>query len=237
MKVSCVIPVHNGERFLEDALKSVLRQNWPELEILVADDASTDSTREVVRQVSLTDSRIKLLELPKLGQYETRNRGLEAAEGDIIGFLDADDLWSFDRLQIELEFFREHPEVDYIVANCEPFFDWLPDIPESIRARLEADPRNSRVAPIFTAAGLIARRSAFEKVGTFNPERGSACGMDWFLRARDLGLNERVLTHISYRRRLHGENYSLEISGQSYQNFAEALHQRIRRQRKQSGTS
>src|SRR5687768_12615855 len=97
--ISCVIPVYNGERFLTETLESVLAQSQRVDEIVVVDDGSTDGTRALVEgYVAREGSRVQYLWQPNEGPAAARNRGIEAATGELIAFNDADDLWHPDKL-------------------------------------------------------------------------------------------------------------------------------------------
>ena len=92
-KVSVIMPAYNAEKYIEKAVRSILAQTWSNLEIIVVDDGSTDSTPELVRSIAQEDSRLKLLSVPNGGPAAARNSGIEALDGssDFIMFSDADD--------------------------------------------------------------------------------------------------------------------------------------------------
>jgi glycosyltransferase involved in cell wall biosynthesis len=125
-RVTVLIDTYNHERFIEEAIVSVLNQDFPthEMEILVVDDGSTDSTPEIVRRF---ETRVRLLRKKNGGQASTFNVGIPEARGEIIAFLDGDDWWAPDKLRIVLNAFEKNPgtgtvghaiiEVDSI-ANC-----------------------------------------------------------------------------------------------------------------------
>lgn len=89
-KVSAIIPVFNGESFLAEAVESILQQSRPPDEIIVVDDGSTDATAKVASAYADT---IHYIRQDQRGPAAARNRGLMQADGDILGFLDADDMW------------------------------------------------------------------------------------------------------------------------------------------------
>ena len=98
--VSCIIPVLDGERYLGAALESVLTQTYGAVEVIVADDGSTDGTRAVA---SAFGSRVRYLHQANAGHAAARNLGLAAAGGAFVAFLDADDLWHADKLARQIE--------------------------------------------------------------------------------------------------------------------------------------
>ena len=107
--VSVVIPAYNAERYIETAIDTVLLQEGVQVEVLVIDDCSTDGTAELARQKSRHDGRVRLLHMPKnSGPAAARNRGLDAATGEWIALLDADDRFLPGRLWRMLDFARQH---------------------------------------------------------------------------------------------------------------------------------
>lgn len=117
--VSVVIPVFNAESFIERTIESVLSQTYRNLEIQVIDDKSTDKTAHIVNELMLTDKRISFYSLDKNygGPAKARNIGVERAKGDIIAFLDADDIWKPNKLEECLKYDKYD-----IIHHYEAFF-------------------------------------------------------------------------------------------------------------------
>lgn len=102
--ISVVIPAYNSERYISDTIKSVIAQTHKNWELFVVDDGSTDRTREIVKALADTDTRITLVCNDKnLGVSKTRNRGFEMACGSYVALLDSDDVWHSDKLEKQLE--------------------------------------------------------------------------------------------------------------------------------------
>lgn len=89
--ISVIVPVHNGEAYLEKCIESIVLQDYKALEILVVNDGSTDATAEICNRLCRQYENLQVIELPDLGVSMARNRGLEQARGDYITFVDADD--------------------------------------------------------------------------------------------------------------------------------------------------
>lgn len=231
MTVACIIPAYNTEAFLIQAVESLQQQTCPLLEIIVVDDGSTDGTAALARRLACQDPRIHLVQQANSGSTAARNRGVQQSHSQLLTFLDADDLWLPDRLEQGLRAFEEDSQLDYAVGCARAFFDWHPDTPEEVRVRSQSDPRNQGDHPAFIGAGLMATRRAWDRVGPFDPERCHASGMDWFLRARALGLRESVVPLAVYLRRIHGQNVSLQSAANSQREFARALRDHIQRSR------
>jgi glycosyltransferase involved in cell wall biosynthesis len=109
-RVTVLIDTYNHERFIEEAIVSVLEQDFPaaEMEILVVDDGSTDATPEIIRKF---ERRVRLLRKTNGGQASAFNFGIPEARGEIIAFLDGDDWWAPQKLSRVMEYLGGHPEV------------------------------------------------------------------------------------------------------------------------------
>ncbi len=192
--VSVIVPVFNGERFLAAALDSILRQPHRPLEIIVVDDGSTDGTAAVARRYS---AALRYVHQENRGCAGALNRGLALAGGDLLAFLDADDLWTDDKLSIQLARLGADAELD-IVAGRSQWMRAGPDGAPQIHA--------TRHAMLSMGSALIRRR-AFARIGGFD-ESFARYGFDadWFFRAKEAGLTLEILpaTTLYYRR--HADN-------------------------------
>lgn len=117
-RVSVVIPAYNSARFIGHALRSVRTQTYQPHEVIVVDDGSTDDTRAVV---AAAGADIRYIRQPNQGVSAARNAGLAAATGELICFLDADDLWEADKLRAQVDFMRDHPDVGLVFSDESEF--------------------------------------------------------------------------------------------------------------------
>lgn len=102
--VSVIMPAYNSAAFISESIQSVVAQSYVNWELLVIDDASIDSTKEIIQQFTKKDARIHLLaNAVNKGTHHTRNKGIKAAQGDFIAFLDADDQWKPEKLKKQLD--------------------------------------------------------------------------------------------------------------------------------------
>ena len=121
--VSVVMPTHNGKRFLEDSIRSILAQTYANLELLITDDCSDNNTTlEILHRYQELDSRVDVLYLKEnKGPGYARNKSIERAKGRYIAFCDSDDIWFADKLERQLAFMREKDGIlccsSYIVCN------------------------------------------------------------------------------------------------------------------------
>jgi glycosyltransferase involved in cell wall biosynthesis len=197
--VSCVVPVYNGERYLAEALDSILGQTHRPLQVLVADDGSTDGTAAVAAAYG---ERVVLLRQANAGPAAARNLGLGAALGEYVAFLDADDLWDPRKLERQLARFRARPELDYCVTLMRNF--WVPELADE--AAQYRGRRYAQELPGYVCQTLLARRGLFDRVGWFDPRVCMGEDNDWFLRANDAGAVHELVPEVLAFRRLHLDN-------------------------------
>src|SRR3989441_12330 len=115
-RVSVVIPVYNGERYLADAIQSVLDQTYQNFEVIVVDDGSTDESAEVAQRFG---EAIRYVHQANGGVCKARNTGIAAAQGGYVAFLDQDDLWLPDKLATQVAYLDGHPEVGAVYCQCQ----------------------------------------------------------------------------------------------------------------------
>jgi len=115
-KVSIVMPVYNGEPFLAEAIESILAQTHKDFTLIAIDDGSTDRSREILEHYGANDARIEILSQENQGIGATRNRGLQHASTEWVFVMDQDDVMCPNRLEKQLEFIRQHPDVR--VCSC-----------------------------------------------------------------------------------------------------------------------
>ncbi|CAD5917263.1 putative glycosyltransferase RBE_0706 [Planktothrix rubescens] len=106
--ISVVIPAYNAEKTIQQTIDSVLNQTFQDFEIIVINDGSTDLTLDIVSGIN--DPRIKILSYPNSGAAVSRNRGFDVAKGEYIALLDADDLWTSDKLEAQYNALQSHPQ-------------------------------------------------------------------------------------------------------------------------------
>jgi glycosyltransferase involved in cell wall biosynthesis len=118
-KVSVLMPSFNYARYLPSAIESVLAQSHHDLELIITDDCSTDGSREVAERWKQKDSRVvTVFHEVNTGLSGARNSGLAVASGDFVALCDADDIWAEDKLKIQLELFREQPELGVVHSDA-----------------------------------------------------------------------------------------------------------------------
>jgi glycosyltransferase involved in cell wall biosynthesis len=199
MKVSVVLPTYNRAHIIPEALQSILAQTWEDYEILLVDDASTDNTPDVVRGFSGPRLRYVRQE-QNCGVAASRNTGIGLAQGELISFLDSDDLWKPDKLEREVVFLDRYPEVQAVFSDLEKI-DAGHLIPSFVRTTVQfagflsgrsypdglAIPRRAMYMILLQEvpmkpSGTTFRREALEDTGAFDPSMVPSEDWDLFLR-------------------------------------------------------
>ena len=180
MRVSAVITAYNSETFVKDAVESVLRQTLPVDEVVVVDDGSSDRTGEIVKQFA--ERGVRYLYQDNQGPGAARNCGVNATSGELIAFLDADDIWLKDKNQKQMECLLEHPDVAFVSG-----FAWWWNVAKGIRKVSGELPKSSsalkREILVHNVIGnpsmVLLRREALLDVGLF--DANIQWGQDWEL--------------------------------------------------------
>lgn len=223
-RVTCIIPVYNGERYLGEAIESVLAQTRPVDEIVVVDDGSTDSSSAVAERYG---DRVRCLRQKNAGPSAASNRGIEAAGGEVIAFLDADDRWRPDKTELQLARLVASAGLAAVFAHAQNF--WEPELGE------EADRfrghRIARPTPGYVRGTMMVLRSALDAVGAFDPRLGHGEVQDWILRAREANLGLDILPDVLLDRRLHPGNRSRNLRQQSRDEFLRLVKRNLDRKR------
>lgn len=172
--ISAIVPTYNAGAFLPEALDSIRAQCCESLEIVVVDDGSTDNTRSLVE--SWHD--IRYVHQANQGPSAARNTGIDVARGELLAFLDADDLWTPDHLAILWAALARNPQAHFAWGQSR-----VVQLNESPGAARTSEVLNESVPQFLIGSGLY-RRSAFEIVGRFDPSLKLAEDIDWILTAR-----------------------------------------------------
>ena len=200
--VAAIIPVYNGERYLAEAIQSMLEQTRPTAEILVVDDGSEDSSADVA--TSFGDA-ITLMRQENQGVAAARNLAIAAASQPYVAWLDHDDIAMPERIELQLAAFDLTPTPDIVFGGMGQFIS--PELPADVIARLRCD---ERVQPAPLPSCFMAPIGVFDTIGMLQTGT-DATFVDWYLRAMEQKLTFAFVPDLVTRRRIHNEN-------QSYQN-------------------
>jgi glycosyltransferase involved in cell wall biosynthesis len=224
--VSVIIPVFNGQRFLREAVQTVLAQNYSPLEIVIVDDGSTDSTASVVKSLG---EPVRYLHQANQGPAAARNRGIEQAQGSLLAFADADDLWPADKLELQLPCLIEDVAVEIVMGRIQQVL--LSETDGKTQAKEFAEPAFS-----VNLGSAIIRKSVFERVGLFDETMRYSEDVDWFMRAREVGAAIKTIDSVTLLYRQHEQNMTRGKSA-SELNVLMALKKSLDRRRATTGSA
>ena len=189
-KISILIATRDRAHLIGRAIESVLKQTFTDWEIIVADDASTDNTREIIDKLAMTNSKIKYLNSnTNVGIARISNKALREAKGEYIAILDDDDYWSdSDKLKKQVEFLEKNQEyigvgggVIVVDKNNKELFRYLkPETDDQIRKKMLFDNPMANSATLF-------RRSVAEKVGLYDESLRYSADRDFWLKIGLIG--------------------------------------------------
>lgn len=196
--ISVIIPAYNAEEFIAKTLESVLSQTYQNIEVLVVDDGSTDTTAEIVKSFAQKDSRISLFQQSNAGVAAARNLAIQKSQGEYIAPIDADDIWDLQNLEKKVKCLSSSaPSVGIV-------YSWSLDINEKglltggfYNSTIEGKVYTALVYKYFigNASSSLIRRACFEKIGGYNCQLKlqNAQGCE------DLELHLRIAEHYQFK--------------------------------------
>jgi glycosyltransferase involved in cell wall biosynthesis len=218
--VSIVIALYDHERYVGEAIESVFGQTYEPVEVIVVDDGSDDGAAEVAARA---EPRLQLFRQPHAGIGAARNRGVAAATGSYLAFLDADDRYPPDRLSRHVAALERDPALDGGWGEIAEFLDPAAD---RVAARL----REPVTRPARMMMSTTLRRPAFDAVGPFAETMGRGLELDWLARADEHGLRLAAVPGTAVERRLHGANTGIRDAGAEL-DYVHALRAALARRR------
>ncbi len=222
IRISVVIPVRNGERYLREAIDSVLAQTLLPFEVIVVNDGSTDRSGAILDSYGAALLRI---DQPNAGTAAARNAGVRAARGDTLAFLDQDDLWSTDKLRLQSDLLLASPSTQLAWGSVQQFIS--PELPAEFarRFRCPTEPMQG-----YLPSALLIRRDAFDRIGPFDPRWRIGEWADWFARCVQAGLaSEHVAEVVTYRR-IHEGNKGVTMASDRGE-YIRLIREKLRRSR------
>lgn len=199
--ISVIIPYYNSGKFIEGALESVRRQTVAPLEIILIDDGSTDG---VAQKVATWGSDIVFLQQANKGPAAARNAGIRRARGDIIAFLDADDRWPDNKLELQLARLEQDSQLGMVTGRIQyiklaggedKVFDLLKD---------------NTLVHVHLGAALI-RRWVFDRLGLFDETMRFHEDQDWYLRVRESRIGMAIMKEVTLLYQLHESNMTRDL--------------------------
>lgn len=193
--VSVIVPVHNGEKFIEEAVDNILSQNYPALEIIIVNDGSTDHSGEIIKNLEID---IRYFDRHNAGPSVARNTGIKDASGKYVAFLDVDDLWPENNLHLLVQEMENNPQTEVVRGFAQLF-----------RTREDGEKEylgNPKESYRYYIGAALYRRSVFTKAGLFDPSLVFGEDTDWYNRSVEKNISTKWLEEITLFVRRHGEN-------------------------------
>jgi glycosyltransferase involved in cell wall biosynthesis len=208
--VSVVVPVYNGEQYLEKTVESILNQDYQNIELILVDDGSSDNSATLMKQLAEQDTRIKPFYNKNGGVAYARNFGIEQAQAEFIAFCDQDDLWLPTKLSKQIPLFK-NAEVG--VVYCGAVADYVlynKQVKHSLKNKHRGNVFSKLVlSNVITCCTAVVRKNYLDEVGGFDADRALMGVDDWHLWLKmalvcqcDF-VNEHLAVHV-----FHGDNYS-----------------------------
>ena len=193
IKVSCVIGVYNGEGYIASAIESIIRQTYKNIDIIIVDDGSTDGTKNIASRYA---NHIRYIYKENGGHASACNHGIAESDGELIAFLDSDDLWNERKIEKQVNQFIEKPHLYFCTTLLQEFYH--PDLNNHVRDEL----------PGYVTSTLMAKRALFTTKGYFNENMRHSHVTDWFARMRQSNTMGILLSEVLVYRRIHDKNLS-----------------------------
>lgn len=190
--ISVIVPVYNGANFISQAIDSILAQSCAPTEIIMIDDCSTDDTALIVQRYG---SAVRYHRQLNSGTSVARNTGVRLSQGNLLAFLDADDLWAEDKLEKQLAVLQNNPQVDLVWGNV---IEFTGDVfnPEA----------STQPTPGHHPGTMLIRRQAFEVIGEFSEDYQQGEVVEWMTRVLLSEVEQLMLRDVLMYRRIHGAN-------------------------------
>jgi len=222
--IDVIIAVHNGAEFLDQSLQSIRKQSFSNHHTLVVDDASTDESVAIARGVE----GVTVLQPGRVRQPGALNFGIEHSTAPFIAFLDADDLWTPEKLELQMQYLTNHPEVDGVFGAIRQFTSTCSHAtPDSMQW---LGPPQLGVS----LAAVLIRRTSMNTTGLFNVDTQVNHLVDWYSRALSRNLVFRWIPETVMHRRVHAQNMTRIDRPNVVKGYAGALKLKLDQQRSHS---
>ncbi|WP_297525842.1 glycosyltransferase family A protein [Sulfurovum sp.] len=217
--VSIIIPTFNREKYLAEAIESIINQNDYPIEIIVIDDGSTDNTKAIMQQYT---PLVQYFYQKNMGQAAARNRGIDIARGEYLAFLDSDDLWTPKKLKLQMDYMIHNPDVKMVFGHVKQF---TTKEYKSLHSNII-----SQIMPGLVLGTLLIRKKDFLEIGYLNTKLQVGEFIEWFDRAKREKCTYHILEEVLLKRRLHDSNLGLQKKT-GPNDFAKILRESLRQKR------
>lgn len=214
---SVVIPAYNAADTLEDALRSILEQDIPPVEVIVVDDGSTDATAAVASRFG---SPVILVQQQNQGVGAATNAGMARVSSPLMAFLDADDAWLPGKASRQLQKFEADPDLSGLFGRAQNFKGPL------------AEPERGAIYDLWSRTTMMVRTDAARRIGDMiDPEGGRGDTVDWIARGRELGLLFEMMPELLAMRRIRPGSLSFGRNREKDLGYLEVVKRALDRKR------
>jgi glycosyltransferase involved in cell wall biosynthesis len=191
--------------------------------VIVVDDGSSDKTAEIVQSFS----DVRYIYQVNHGVAVARNTGIASARGEFVAFLDQDDLWTPEKLRVQMDYLLKNPDVGYVIARQSIFLESGTAPPSWLKNDILLHDQTG-----FLPGTLLIRKSVFKQIGIFDSVYNNVSDAEFFFRAKDAGVRMKMLPDVLLKKRIHKHNQSYNVKALhlEYLNVA-----RVSIKRQQSG--
>ncbi|MBR3627772.1 MAG: glycosyltransferase [Elusimicrobia bacterium] len=201
--ISVMMPTYNNGKYIKQAIESIYAQNYNNMEIIVVDDGSTDNTREILNQYK----DVKYFYIEHKGISVARNMALEKSKGEYIAFLDSDDYWLPNKLNTQMQYFKDHPDCQIVFTKYENIFE-NEELKKNKRAMHEKAIEDTFKQYL---PSTVLKKELFDKYGAFDEKFSGIEDAEFIYRISMKGINiKHYIDKVFYIRRIHGKNITLQ---------------------------
>ena len=210
--ISVIMPTYNNGKYIKQAIESIYAQNYDNIEIIVVDDGSTDNTKEILKEYK----NIKYFYIRHKGIPFARNLAIENSNGEYIAFCDSDDYWLPEKINTQIQYFKEHPDCEIVFTSLENFFE-DENLKKDKRALKE---KNFELINKYYLPTCLIKKQLFDKIGVFKQDFQTGEDTEFLYRISTNGISiKNLITRKFYMRRLHGNNITLTKTKKSINEF------------------
>lgn len=211
--VSVIIPAYNAKEYITETLYSVLNQTYQNFEVLVINDGSTDGTENIINEYATRDTRLRVINKANSGVSDTRNRGIQEAKGDVLFFLDADDIWNKNNIEEKLNYLQLKKS-EAVFSACEmideksiSFSTYLGGSEDLCLDDMLQSKGNYTTAP----SGIAITKTVVNTIGCFDVNLSNNADQDFFIRILAAGFKIGYISDALWKYRIHSASMSKNV--------------------------